>query len=432
MCGISGDLAPSTRKSLAIAIVQFWGAKFGGDFLGQRGGGAQPRPSSRPMGNGPSWCAFVRSMWRLVMYCVSFCKCMNLSILSWSLSALCLVLVLLCYFVACLVPKGRLSALSGPVLRDTARLSQRYPPIARYGVFGVSTWPIGCDTPSLFSERFPLWEHTKWRCDTPPQKGYLSDTCAKTFENKANGCDTPLCDTISKGYCAIWGGISHWAAKWVLGQILRGLSYIPASYSVLAFSGAVPWAGGFSDPSVLRSPETTPLRCGAAHGPLRPALCSSPSLQSFVFFCLARPFVGSCLFGGCVVLWGRNAHVLGLVPFRFWPLNCTDLVSSLAPIVSLSPWVGCIVATTFRFWWLWWGRLTPGEESFVLVFLLLFCLSTVWGPLAPATTRAGWAHLATAQQVAQRLHQGVASPPPPPSPPPPSFHPLFFFSCFLA
>ena len=38
--------------------------------------------------------------------------------------------------------------LSGPVLRDTARLSQRYPPITRYGVFGVSAWPIGCDTPS--------------------------------------------------------------------------------------------------------------------------------------------------------------------------------------------------------------------------------------------------------------------------------------------
>ena len=55
--------------------------------------------------------------------------------------------------------------------------------------------------------------HAKWRCDTPPQKGYLSDTCAILYENKANGCDTPLCDTISKGYCAIWGGISHWAAK---------------------------------------------------------------------------------------------------------------------------------------------------------------------------------------------------------------------------
>ena len=104
-------------------------------------------------------------------------------------------------------------SLSGPVLRDTARLSQWYPPIARYGVFGVSTWPSGCDTPSPFSEPFPLGEHAKWRCDTPPEKGYLSDPCAIPYENKANGCDTPLCDTISKGYCAIWGGISHWAAK---------------------------------------------------------------------------------------------------------------------------------------------------------------------------------------------------------------------------
>ena len=34
---------------------------------------------------------------------------------------------------------------------------------------------------------------------------------------------------------------------------------------------------------MLRSPETTPLRCGAAHGPLHPALCSSPKLQSFLF-----------------------------------------------------------------------------------------------------------------------------------------------------
>ena len=38
----------------------------------------------------------------------------------------------------------------------------------------------------------------------PPQKGYLSDTCAIPFENKAKGCDTPLCDTI--WYCAIFGG----------------------------------------------------------------------------------------------------------------------------------------------------------------------------------------------------------------------------------
>ena len=67
----------------------------------------------------------------------------------------------------------------------TTRLSQRYPPIARYGVFGVSTWTIGRDTPSPFSERFPCGEHAKWKCDTPPQKGYLSDTGAIPYENKA-------------------------------------------------------------------------------------------------------------------------------------------------------------------------------------------------------------------------------------------------------
>ena len=77
-----------------------------------------------------------------------------------------------------------------------------------------STWPIARDTPS-FSECFPLAEHAKWRCDTPPrpQKGELSDTCAILYENKENARDTPLCDTILKGYCAIWAGISHWATK---------------------------------------------------------------------------------------------------------------------------------------------------------------------------------------------------------------------------
>ena len=97
-------------------------------------------------------------------------------------------------------------ALSGPVLRDTARLSQRYPPIARYGVFAVSTWPIGCDTPSPFSQHFPLGEHASGVAIPPPTKGV-------SFEDKTNGCDNPLCDTFSKRYCATWGGISHWAAK---------------------------------------------------------------------------------------------------------------------------------------------------------------------------------------------------------------------------
>ena len=72
---------------------------------------------------------------------------------------------------------------------------------------------LGAIPPPPFLSVSPLGVHAKWRCDTPPQKGYLGDTCAIPYKNKANGCDTPLCDTISKGYCAIWGGISHWATK---------------------------------------------------------------------------------------------------------------------------------------------------------------------------------------------------------------------------
>ena len=83
--------------------------------------------------------------------------------------------------------------LSGPVLRDTARLSQRCPPI---GVFGVSTWPFGCDTPSLFSERWRAWE-VEVRYPPPPPKGYLSDTCAIPFENKAKRVRYPSENPVS-------------------------------------------------------------------------------------------------------------------------------------------------------------------------------------------------------------------------------------------
>ena len=61
----------------------------------------------------------------------------------------------------------------------------------------------------------PPWRACEVRVRYPPTKGYLSDTCAIPFENKEKACDTPFCDTISKGYCAIWGGISHWATKFV-------------------------------------------------------------------------------------------------------------------------------------------------------------------------------------------------------------------------
>ena len=104
--------------------------------------------------------------------------------------------------------------LSGPVLRDTARLSQRCPRIARCGGFLVSQHgQLGAIPPPPFLSVSPLESMRSGGAMPPPQKGYLGDTCAIPYENKANGCDTPLCDTISKGYCAICWAISHRAAK---------------------------------------------------------------------------------------------------------------------------------------------------------------------------------------------------------------------------
>ena len=51
---------------------------------------------------------------------------------------------------------------------------QRYPPIARYGVFGVSTWPIGCDTPSPFSQCSPLGSMRSGGAIPPPLKRGIS------------------------------------------------------------------------------------------------------------------------------------------------------------------------------------------------------------------------------------------------------------------
>ena len=96
--------------------------------------------------------------------------------------------------------------LSGPILRDTARLSQRYRPIARYGVFGVSTWPIGCDT-STFSERFPRGEHAKWRCDTPPplKRGISAILARYPMKTRQMGAIPPSA-ILSRKSIARYGG----------------------------------------------------------------------------------------------------------------------------------------------------------------------------------------------------------------------------------
>ena len=80
---------------------------------------------------------------------------------------------------------GGMAHLSGSVLRDAARLSQRYPPLGARGL--------------LVSQ--------------DPQNGYLSDACAIPYENKAKRVRYPLCDAISKGFRAIWGGYLALGAK---------------------------------------------------------------------------------------------------------------------------------------------------------------------------------------------------------------------------
>ena len=106
---------------------------------------------------------------------------------------------------------------SGPLVAPYCAIPQDYlsdAPLLRAMGFLVSQHgKLGAIPPPPFLSVSPLESMRSGGAIHPPQKGYLDDTCAIPFENKVNGCDTPLCDTISKGYCAIWGGISHWAAK---------------------------------------------------------------------------------------------------------------------------------------------------------------------------------------------------------------------------
>ena len=85
---------------------------------------------------------------------------------------------------------------------------------------------LGAIPPPRFLSVSPFESMRSGGAIPPPTKGYLSNTCAIPFKTKQNACDTPLCDTISKGYCAIWGCLSHWSAK-VTGDLVQELSGTP-------------------------------------------------------------------------------------------------------------------------------------------------------------------------------------------------------------
>ena len=110
---------------------------------------------------------------------------------------------------------SRRPALSGPVLHESPRDYLSDTPLA------CALWGSWCLNMANWV-RYPLphsWALPPWRtCEVevrypPPHKRLSERYLCDTHENKEKGGDTPLCDTISKGYCAIWGVISHWAAK---------------------------------------------------------------------------------------------------------------------------------------------------------------------------------------------------------------------------
>ena len=74
--------------------------------------------------------------------------------------------------------------------------------------------------PLPFSERFPLGEHAKWRCDTPPLKRGISAILAR-YPMKTRQIwvrDPPLRYYLERVLRDMGGGISHWAAKHGIGN----------------------------------------------------------------------------------------------------------------------------------------------------------------------------------------------------------------------
>ena len=76
----------------------------------------------------------------------------------------------------CAIPRDYLS--DTPLLRAMGFL------VSQHG-------QLGAIPPPPFLSISPMESMQSGGAIPPPSKGYLSDTCAIPFENKANGCDTP-------------------------------------------------------------------------------------------------------------------------------------------------------------------------------------------------------------------------------------------------
>ena len=141
---------------------------------------------------------------------------------------------------------------------------------------------------------------------------------------------------------------------------------------VLALLGAVPVVGGFSDPSVPRSPGRLPREQG---GPWAPPPCSVNSSETLSGLCL---LFCSVFWDGCWVFCvvfsvsGVGNMLLGLVPFRTRPLLAKVFV-----VLSFSLVVWLVSTTPFSLFLLSQVLGKPKPISGLGFPLCLFILATI-------------------------------------------------------
>ena len=119
-------------------------------------------------------------------------------------------------------------ALSGPVLRDTARLSQRYPPIARYGFLVSQHGQLGAIPPPPFLSISTSESMQSGGAIPPPQKGISAILARYPMKTRQMGAIPPTAILSRKGIARYGGGISHWAAKNVHMPMIKKLQGVEA------------------------------------------------------------------------------------------------------------------------------------------------------------------------------------------------------------
>ena len=98
--------------------------------------------------------------------------------------------------------------LSGPVLRDTARLSHRFPPISRYGFLVSEHGQVGAIPPPPFLSVSPL-ESMRSGDAIPPHKRGISAILARYPMKERHKGAIPPSAILSRKGIARYGGVSR-------------------------------------------------------------------------------------------------------------------------------------------------------------------------------------------------------------------------------